>query len=51
VVRYWPSRRPSRYWIAWKTGAACGLTLTLSARSRWAMYSVVMIRARLALLA
>ena len=40
-VRYDRSRLPSRYWIAWKTGEACGLTATRSSASRWANQSAV----------
>ena len=29
--------------MAWKTGDACGLTATLSARRRWPNHSAVMI--------
>ncbi len=35
--------------MAWKTGEACGLTLTRSAASRWAKYSAVITDTRLAL--
>src|ERR1700761_4167211 len=30
MVRYSRSRLPSRYWMEWNTGDACGLTLTRS---------------------
>src|SRR6201994_1968718 len=41
MVRYSRSRLPSRYWMEWNTGDACGLTLTRSWAFRYAKYSAV----------
>ncbi len=49
LVRYDRSRLPSRYWMAWNTGEACGLTATRSSASRWANHSAVIAVTREAL--
>src|ERR1700753_2939257 len=49
MVRYSRSRLPSRYWMEWNTGDACGLTLTRSWAFRYAKYSAVIAVTREAL--